>query len=67
MGLKEFRLERNMTQEELARCCGISLRTYQNIEKTNNTNLLNARNISIILDGTIEEIFFDEEYWIRKG
>lgn len=61
MGLKEFRLKRGMTQEQVARLADISLRAYQNIEKTNNTTLKNARNISLILCGTIEEIFYHNE------
>lgn len=60
MGLKEFRIKRGMTQEQVARLADISLRTYQNIEKNNNTTLRTARNISLILCGTIEEIFYDE-------
>lgn len=61
MGLKEFRLKKGLTQEELARLADIKLRTYQNIEKRNNTDIITARNIALMLASTIEEVFFDEE------
>lgn len=58
MGLKEYRLMRGMTQEEVARLADITLKTYQNIEKRNNTNIVTAKNISIMLGAdTIEECF----------
>lgn len=60
MALKDFRIKRGMTQEQLARLLGVTLRTYQNIEKRNDTTVKIARNISLILCGTIEEIFYDE-------
>ncbi len=58
MGLKEKRIEKNMTQEEVARKSDISLRTYQNIERRNDTTLRNAKKISEVLEESIENIFF---------
>ena len=57
MGLKEHRLKMNFTQEELARLLNIPLRTYQNIEKRNDTTVKIAKNIAVIFGCSIEEIF----------
>lgn len=61
MSLKSNRIKNNFTQEEMARMLGVTLRTYQNIEKRNDTTVKIARNIAIIFDTPIEEIFFDED------
>ena len=61
MALKEYRIKMGMTQEQLARILDISLRTYQNIEKKNDTTVKLAKNISVILGASIEEIFSDEK------
>lgn len=58
MGLKEYRNKRNFTQEETARATGITLRTYQNIEMKNDTNLIKAKKIAEFFNDSIEEIFF---------
>lgn len=58
MGLKEYRKNKNITQEQVARATGIQLRTYQNIEKSNNCTLEKAALIANYFDSTIEEIFF---------
>lgn len=60
MALKDYRIKRGMTQEQLARLLGVTLRTYQNIEKRNDTTVKIARNLSLLLSGSIEEIFFGE-------
>lgn len=60
MSLKKERLKRNITQEEMARILGITLRTYQNIEKRNDTTVRIAKNIAVIFSCTIEEIFKEE-------
>lgn len=60
MALKDYRIKRGMTQEQLARLLGVTLRTYQNIEKRNDTTVKIARNLSLLLSGSIEEIFFEE-------
>lgn len=62
MSLKDNRIKNGFTQEEMARMLGITLRTYQNIEKRNDTTVKLAKNIAIIFDTPIEEIFFEEEY-----
>lgn len=61
MALKKYRMKIGMTQEQLARLLGITLRTYQNIEKRNDTTVKIAKNLAVILGGTIEEIFSEEE------
>lgn len=61
MSLKEFREKNKITQEELAYRVDVSVRTIQNIEKTNNTNLKTAIRIAEELNGTIEEIFFEKK------
>lgn len=61
MGLKEHRLKMGFTQEELARLLNIPLRTYQNIEKRNDTTVKIAKNISVLLNAPIEEIFDEKE------
>lgn len=60
MALKDYRIKSNLTQEELARILGITLRTYQNIEKRNDTTVRLAKNIAVILGASIEEIFSEE-------
>ncbi|MGV2642744.1 helix-turn-helix domain-containing protein [Clostridium perfringens] len=60
MALKKYRMKMGMTQEQLARLLGITLRTYQNIEKRNDTTVKIAKNLAVILGGTIEEIFEEE-------
>lgn len=61
MTLKKERLKRNFTQEEMARLLGITLRTYQNIEKRNDTTVKIAKNIAVIFGCSIEEIFNEKE------
>ena len=61
MGLKEYRTKSQITQEELAYATGVSVRTIQNIEKRNNTDIKTAQRIAVILGATIEEIFFTKK------
>lgn len=61
MSLKTNRIKNNFTQEEMARMLGVTLRTYQNIEKRNDTTVKIAKNIAIIFDTPIEEIFSEED------
>lgn len=49
----------NLTQEDMARLLGITLRTYQNIEKRKDCTVKLAKNISVILGKPIEELFED--------
>lgn len=60
MSLKKSRLEMNITQEDMARMLGISLRAYQNMEKRNDAKVKIALNISVILNKSIEEIFKED-------
>lgn len=59
MGLKEKRIKKGLKQEDISRKTGINLRTYQNIEKRNDTTVSNAKKISDVMEETIEEIFFE--------
>lgn len=59
MGLKERRIKKGLKQEDISRKTGINLRTYQNIEKRNDTTVSNAKKISDVMEETIEEIFFE--------
>jgi DNA-binding XRE family transcriptional regulator len=61
MALKESRIKMGFTQEQLARLLNISLRTYQNIEKRNDTTVRIAKNLAVLLGETIEEIFSEKE------
>jgi DNA-binding XRE family transcriptional regulator len=56
--LKDIRISRNFTQEEMSRKLNISLTQYRNIEKSRNTPSVEiAINISKILKCTVEDIF----------
>lgn len=59
MSLKETRIKNGFTQEQLARKVNVSLRTYQNIERRNDTTVKIAKEISRVFGETIEEIFRD--------
>lgn len=59
--LKEERLKKKLTQEEIARKINTSLRTYQNIEKRNDCNVKKALKIAKILNEPIEKIFAEEK------
>lgn len=60
MSLKKSRLEMNLTQEDMARMLGISLRAYQNMEKRNDAKVRIALNIAVIFGKRIEEIFKED-------
>lgn len=55
--LKYYREKKGYTQEKLAREIDVSLRTIQNIERKNNTDVQTALKISKVLEVKIEEIF----------
>lgn len=57
MSVKNSRIEKGYTQEQMARWIEISLRTYQNIEKRNDCTVKIAKELSKIFEKTIEEIF----------
>lgn len=60
MSLKSYRIKEGLTQDKLSKILDMNLRTVQNIEKSNNTSLKTAREISLKLGKPIEEIFFNE-------
>ena len=57
MSVKNSRIEKGYTQEQMARWIEISLRTYQNIEKRHDCTVKIAKELSKIFEKTIEEIF----------
>ena len=62
--VKEFREEKNMTQEELERRSGISRQTISAIEngkvKPGDVKVGTLKALASALDTTIDSIFFDE-------
>ena len=58
MNIKEKRLEKKITQEEIARLLDITLRAYQNIEKGKcTTNIRTGLHLAKILDIDPYELF----------
>lgn len=60
MTLKKARIEKNLTQEELARLTDVSVSTIAKAERKNSCNLDTAYKIAKVIEKSIEEIFFDE-------
>lgn len=60
MQLKKVRLQKGLTQAQIARLLEIDQNAYARIERTGKCNLQTAYCIAKILDSTIEEIFFNE-------
>lgn len=61
--IKEYRKNKNMTQEELANELGVSRKTLVLIESGSVISKINsAYKLSLILDETVEELFYNEEY-----
>ena len=61
--IKEFRKTKNLTQVDLATELGVTRKTINQIESGNTIPKIDvAYKISIILDTTIENLFYDEEY-----
>lgn len=58
MSLKNYRINKKITQEEVARATNINLRTYQNIERTNDCKLKLAKQISNFFNDNIDNIFY---------
>lgn len=58
MTLKKTRIEKGLTQEELARITNLSVSTIAKAEKKNSCSLENAKKIADTLEKSIEEIFF---------
>lgn len=62
MSLKEYREKKEITQKEVTQKINMNLRTYQYIEKRNNTDIITAKKIKEVLGAkTIEEVFFNEK------
>lgn len=60
--IKELRVEKKITQEEIARTTGYSLSQIRNIEKNRSTpNLQLAFKIAEILGEKIEKVFIKKE------
>ncbi len=61
--IKEYRKNKNMTQEELANELGISRKTSSLIESGSVIPKIDiAYKLSLILDATVEELFYNKEY-----
>lgn len=60
MSLRTVRLKLGLTQEDIFRKTNLSMSTIVRAEK-GKCNLKTAREISLALGMSIEEIFFDEE------
>ena len=66
MGLtmKQWRLARELTQNQMADKCGVHRNTYASWEeKPENVSVKNAQIIANALDVTVEDIFFNPELY----
>jgi putative transcriptional regulator len=62
MNLKLARIEKNLTQQELADIVGVTRQTIGLIEKgTYNPTLKLCINISTALDRTLDQLFWEDE------
>lgn len=61
MTLKKYRENLGITQYELSKGTDIQIRTIQNIEYKNNTDLKKAMRIAKFFNNTIECIFFGNQ------
>lgn len=58
--LKSYREKRGFTQQNIAEKLGITVSAYNMIENgKRGISLINAKKISIILNASIDELFFD--------
>lgn len=56
--IKKIRMQKNKTQEELARMLDISLRSYQNIESNKQIpNVITALKLAKLLNITVEKLY----------
>lgn len=61
--IKEFRKVKNLTQDDLAKELGVTRKTINQIESGSVIPKIDfAYKLSIILDTTIEQLFFNEDY-----
>ena len=62
--IKEYRKNKNMTQEELANELGVSRKTLNIIESGSVMPKVDvAYKLSLILEAKVEELFYNEEYY----
>ena len=60
--IKDLRKQSNMTQEELAKACGVSKQTIISLENGRfNPSIYLAHKAAVIFDSTIEKVFIFEE------
>ncbi|WP_027624896.1 helix-turn-helix transcriptional regulator [Clostridium lundense] len=60
--IKNLRKEKNLTQEDLAKICGVTRQTIISLESGKyNPSIFLAHKIAVIFDTTIENIFIFEE------
>lgn len=60
--IRDLRKQSNMTQEELAKVCGVSRQTIISLENGKyNPSIYLAHKIAVIFDSTIEKVFIFEE------
>lgn len=62
--IEEYRIKKDMTQEELCKAVGMTQRTYANLIKTKNTKFSNIIKLLIALDlsSKLEELIKVEGY-----
>ena len=59
--IRDLRREQGLSQEELARRCGVSRQTINAIEKGEYNPTINlCRSICKILDKTLDELFWED-------
>ena len=60
--IKELRKEKGLTQEDLAKWCGVTRQTIISLENGKyNPSIFLARKIAVIFESTIEVVFIFEE------
>lgn len=60
--IKDLRKKSNMTQEELAKACGVSRQTIISLENGRyNPSIYLAHKVAVIFNSTIEKVFIFEE------
>lgn len=60
--IRTLRKEKHITQEELAKLCGVSRQTIISLENGKyNPSIMLAHKISVIFDTIIEKVFIFEE------
>lgn len=66
--LKQWRLAKEISQEEMARKCGVHRNTYASWEENpDNISVRNAKIIAKALHESVNTIFFDEKSTKRRN